>query len=205
MDFFYKPPLQKNDECAALETNYLNCLMQKALNDNVAANRCTMNSLIWFNLECPRWINQYDSPDGFKRRIKTFFDDQYFRKMSEVKGMERHKQPIVDTSERRNIHYPEDTKVHPVFEKFYEENEEALATEEPELAQNYVEQPEIPDEHKAVQYHLLEDHLEVEPQVNTHEYWQQYINDYRDQNALHQENRQRYLSGEAAPEVILYS
>jgi hypothetical protein len=37
MDYFYAPPLQRDDECAALEDNYMNCLMQKALKDKVEA------------------------------------------------------------------------------------------------------------------------------------------------------------------------
>ena len=35
MDFFYKPPIQRPDECAALEENYMNCLLQKSLKDRV--------------------------------------------------------------------------------------------------------------------------------------------------------------------------
>ena len=35
MDLFYKPPLQSKSECMALEKNYMNCLMQKAIKDKV--------------------------------------------------------------------------------------------------------------------------------------------------------------------------
>ena len=45
MDYFYKPPLQRTDECTALETNYINCLMQKALNDNTKKNYCKLDSV----------------------------------------------------------------------------------------------------------------------------------------------------------------
>ena len=45
MDYFYKPPLQRTDECTKLEENYVNCLMQKALNDKVAGNKCVLNSV----------------------------------------------------------------------------------------------------------------------------------------------------------------
>jgi len=35
MDLFYKAPMQRPDECAALETNYMNCLLQKSMKDRV--------------------------------------------------------------------------------------------------------------------------------------------------------------------------
>lgn len=45
MDYFYKPPTQRTDECQALEDNYISCLMQKALDDNVTNHRCSYNSV----------------------------------------------------------------------------------------------------------------------------------------------------------------
>lgn len=49
MDYFYKPPAQHPLECKALEKNYMNCLMQKALNDNVQANKCFLNNVSSFS------------------------------------------------------------------------------------------------------------------------------------------------------------
>lgn len=45
MDYFYKPPAQHPLECKALEKNYMNWLMQKALNDNVQANKCILSNV----------------------------------------------------------------------------------------------------------------------------------------------------------------
>ena len=73
MDFFYKPPMQRPDECAALEENYVNCLMQKALKDRVLNNRCVMDSILWFHLECPKHAQAFDDPGHFKLKFRDFF------------------------------------------------------------------------------------------------------------------------------------
>ena len=73
MDIFYKPPLQREDECDALEENYMNCLMQKALRDRVFNNRCNLDSILWFHLECPKSVSKFDNPIEFKRKWKDFF------------------------------------------------------------------------------------------------------------------------------------
>ena len=54
MDFFYRPPIERADECEALETNYMNCLLQKSMKDRVFNNKCVMDSILWFHLECPK-------------------------------------------------------------------------------------------------------------------------------------------------------
>ena len=73
MDFFYRPPHQRPDECAVLEENYINCLMQKALKDRVRNNKCILDSLLWFHLECPRAAAAFDDPDTFKMKFRDFF------------------------------------------------------------------------------------------------------------------------------------
>ena len=76
MDFFYKPPVQRADECAALEENYINCMLQKALKDRVLTNRCVMDSILWFHLECPKAVAAFDDPDTFKMKFRDFFAHQ---------------------------------------------------------------------------------------------------------------------------------
>ena len=73
MDIFYKPPLQREDECDALEENYMNCLMQKALRDRVFNDRCKLDSILWFHLECPKSVSKFDNPIEFKRKWRDFF------------------------------------------------------------------------------------------------------------------------------------
>lgn len=72
MDLFYKPPLQRPDECTALEENYMNCLFQKALRDRVQNNRCVLDSILWFHLECPKAAAQFDNSLEFKRKVRDF-------------------------------------------------------------------------------------------------------------------------------------
>ena len=72
MDYFYVPPLQRDDECQALEDNYMNCLMQKAMQDKVLVNKCVLDSVLFFPLECPKWHAKFDDPTEFKLKFKKF-------------------------------------------------------------------------------------------------------------------------------------
>ena len=76
MDFFYRPPSQRKDECDALEENYINCLMQKAIKDRVVTNKCVMDSILWFHMECPKRVAEFDHPDTFKMKFRDFFGQQ---------------------------------------------------------------------------------------------------------------------------------
>ena len=73
MDFFYKPPSQRPDECKALEENYMNCMLQKAMKDRVTNNKCVMDSILWFHLECPKAVQKFDDPDTFKLKFRDLF------------------------------------------------------------------------------------------------------------------------------------
>lgn len=73
MDFFYKPNAARPDECRALEENYTNCLLQKSLKDRVMNNKCVMDSILWFHLECPKQAAAFDDPDTFKLKFRDFF------------------------------------------------------------------------------------------------------------------------------------
>jgi hypothetical protein len=202
MDFFYKPPLQRDDECTALDQNYMSCLLQKAINDRVSVNRCHMSNILWFNLECPKWINKYDDPIKFKRRVKDFFDDQYFRKMSTETEGPRHLYSTKETLGDRpgTIRYPEDTHKHPVFDEFYKRNEEQLSVERPQIIGLERPETEVPDEHNPKTYSNFEVKAAEVEGIKTHAYWQQYVDDYREKYAEDIQKRQAYLSGDA-PEV----
>ena len=76
MDFFYKPPVQRADECQELEKNYMTCLLQKALKDRVFNNRCNMDSILWYHLECPQSAAEFDEPDTFKLKFRDLFAAQ---------------------------------------------------------------------------------------------------------------------------------
>ena len=81
MDVFYKPPIQDHIECQALEQNYMSCMMQKALKDNTMGQRCKLDSILWFHLECPLYVEKFDNPNFMRRRFKEFFDDLVGQKL----------------------------------------------------------------------------------------------------------------------------
>ena len=76
MDFFYKPPVERRDECDALEQNYMSCLMQKAVKDKVLTNKCNMDSILWFHLECPQRAATFDDDNVFKIKFRDMFAQQ---------------------------------------------------------------------------------------------------------------------------------
>ena len=73
MDLFYKPPLERDDECKYLEINYMNCLLQKAMKDHVFVNKCNLNAILWFHLECPNSVAKFDNHLEFRRKFRDFF------------------------------------------------------------------------------------------------------------------------------------
>ena len=73
MNIFYKPPLQAKLECDGLEDNYINCIVQKAIRDNVLVNRCNLDSVLWFHLECPLRLQEFDNPNEYKKKFRDFF------------------------------------------------------------------------------------------------------------------------------------
>ena len=107
MDLFYKPPLQAREECRALEENYMNCMMQKAFKDRVMTNRCVLDSILWFHLECPQDAAKFDDPAHFKLKWRKFFAEtksyaeMMFTKDQETKRVE---------DEFGHVQYPEDVK-----------------------------------------------------------------------------------------------
>ena len=104
MDQFYKPPLQRPDECKVLEDNYLNCLLQKALKDRVTTNKCVMDSIIWFHLECPKAAAMFDDKFEFKRKFREFFALQ----KSYLQHIEHDDERRRVKDEFNHIAYPED-------------------------------------------------------------------------------------------------
>ena len=73
MDIFYKPPLQADAECKALEMNYMNCMMQKALGDRVDEEYRVKDYILWYHLECPKWVEKWDDPNEFRGKWRNWF------------------------------------------------------------------------------------------------------------------------------------
>ncbi len=117
MDLFYKPPQQRPDECAALEENYMNCLLQKAMRDRVFNNRCVMDSILWFHLECPKAAAKFDDPVEFKRKFRDFFAET--RTAAEnVTGQTEEVRRIRE--EYYHVAYPEDVRERKEYRLFRE-------------------------------------------------------------------------------------
>lgn len=117
MDLFYKPPMERFDECHSLEINYMNCLFQKAMKDRVMNNRCNMDSILWFHLECPKAVSKFDDPNAFKRKVRDF--------ISEAKTILDASTVLEDDTRRvyneySHNSYPEDVKEHKELRQYQE-------------------------------------------------------------------------------------
>ncbi len=117
MDLFYKPPLQRPDECSALEENYMNCLLQKAMRDRVLTNRCVMDSILWFHLECPKAAAKFDDPLEFKRKFRDFFAETRTA-AEQITYTSEEARRVKD--EYNHIAYPEDVREKKEYRLFQE-------------------------------------------------------------------------------------
>ena len=153
MDLFYKPPLQRPDECSALEENYMNCLMQKAMRDRVLTNRCVMDSILWFHLECPKAVAKFDDPNEFKRKFRDFF--------AETRTAADNATALTDESRRvrdeyNHVSYPEDVRERKEYRLFQDTFKEFSPVRRPESEDDWeTEEYESPLEKvnkKASQY-----------------------------------------------------
>ena len=117
MDYFYAPPLQRDDECTALEDNYMNCLLQKALKDKVFVNKCVLDSVLFFPLECPKWHAKFDDPTEFKLKWKKFIAET--KSFAET-VLSDDKEELALRKEFSYTLYPEDMKVYKEAKQFTE-------------------------------------------------------------------------------------
>jgi hypothetical protein len=109
MDLFYRPPLMRPDECKALEENYMNCMMQKAMRDKVPTNMCNLDSLLWFHLECPKHVDSFDNPTQFKAKWRDWFSEQK-QTMLEREASTNSPLDKKVAYEHGHIRYPEDVR-----------------------------------------------------------------------------------------------
>ena len=97
----------RKDECKALEENYMNCMLQKVLKDKVLNNRCRLDSVLWFHLECPLDVAKFDDPIHLKRKWRNFFAET--KATAELLMVENDEEKRM-RSEYGHIPYPEDAK-----------------------------------------------------------------------------------------------
>ena len=121
MDTFYKPPMQRATECKALEDNYMNCLFQKSLKDKVIVNRCVLDSVLWFHLECPRASAKFDDPIEFKKKFRDFFASN--KSIAEAARHRSDTQKRIKKAYGYQSSYPEDITYVKKVQKFADEFE----------------------------------------------------------------------------------
>lgn len=95
----------------------MNCLMQKALKDRVTTNKCVMDSILWFHLECPKDSAKFDDPTEFKRKFRNFFS--YQRAMTELIRRDDEEKAI--EAEYAHQRYPEDVRMKQDARAFHDE------------------------------------------------------------------------------------
>ena len=137
MDLFYKPPLERFDECQALEDNYMNCMFQKALRDKVMNNRCNMDSILWFHLECPKHVSRFDNPVEFKRKVANYLAEVRTYRQAMVTETEESKKL---ENEYSFTAYPEDIKEHKELRQFKETFDHYSPVVRPDPAEEYEEE-----------------------------------------------------------------
>lgn len=153
MDLFYKPPLMRPDECRALEENYMNCLLQKTLKDKVMTNRCVLDSVLWFHLECPKEVAKFDDPVEFKRKWRNFFAST--KAAAEMLMVEDDEKKTL-RNEYGHIQYPEDVKEHINLRQFPNEFKHLSPTTFPKPIDELEDEVEHPQDE--------------EPELSTREY-----------------------------------
>lgn len=139
MDLFYKPPMERPDECAALEENYMNCLFQKAFRDRVINNRCVMDSILWFHLECPKAASKFDDPNAFKRKVRDFISEAKTAMEASVISDE-----ATDRVEQEYAYmaYPEDIKPHKELRQFQDVFDQYSPVIKPDTEDEWEEEDE---------------------------------------------------------------
>ena len=137
MDLFYKPALERFDECAALEDNYMNCLFQKALKDRVVSNMCNLDSILWFHLECPKASSKFDNPIEFKRKVGNFLAEQ---KTYQENINDRSEEYQRVASTYKGISYPEDLKERKELRQYQEIFDQHSPSLRPEPEDQYEEE-----------------------------------------------------------------
>ena len=112
----------------------MNCLLQKSLKDRVLTNRCVMDSILWFHLECPKAVAKFDDPLEFKRKFRDFFADT--RTAAEnITATSEESNRIRD--EYNHVSYPEDVREHKEYRLFQDTFKEFSPVRRPESADEY--------------------------------------------------------------------
>ena len=93
--------------------------MQKSLKDKVFVNRCILDSVLWFPIECPRAFGKFDDPVEFKRKWRDFFAQNKSIMENLSHKTESEKRLKKEFGHHRG--YPEDIKYNTKVQKYFDE------------------------------------------------------------------------------------
>ena len=99
------------------------------MRDRVLTNRCVMDSILWFHLECPKAAAKFDDPNEFKRKFRDFFAET--RTAAEnVTSMNDETKRVRD--EYNHVSYPEDVRERKEYRLFQDTFKEFSPARRPE-------------------------------------------------------------------------
>ncbi|CAD8066871.1 unnamed protein product [Paramecium sonneborni] len=67
MEVKYRPPLNDVNECNWLEKNFISCLKEKSVKDDLPKRVCKVENILWFFLECPERSGPYEDTDQLRK------------------------------------------------------------------------------------------------------------------------------------------
>ena len=133
------------------------------MRDRVLTNRCVMDSILWFHLECPKAVAKFDDPVEFKRKFRDFLADT--RSAAEHVNYQSESAKRVK-AEYEHMQYPEDIREHKEFRQFEDEFREFSPVIKPEPEEEF-DNEDLPDnfevDPKAVKYGQVPEILKTRP------------------------------------------
>ena len=99
------------------------------MRDKVLTNRCVMDSILWFHLECPKAAAKFDDPIEFKRKFRDFFAETRTA-ATQITSLTDDAKRVRD--EYNHVSYPEDIRVHKEVRLFQDTFKEFSPVRRPE-------------------------------------------------------------------------
>jgi hypothetical protein len=105
-------------------------------------NRCVLDSVLWFHLECPKAVAKFDDPIEFKRKFRDFLAEQ--RQAKKVFGNVSEEEKKVE-DEYYHVRYPEDIKEHTEFRQFQDVFKQYSPVRRPDPEDTFEDEDDIPE------------------------------------------------------------
>ena len=82
-------------------------------------NKCNLDSVLWFPIECPRAFGKFDDPNEFKRKWRDYFTE--LKALKETMGPQTATQARLKRQDDYESAYPEDLVEHKKAAKIMKE------------------------------------------------------------------------------------